>query len=220
MESNYQNLISNLKRFVNLFFQEYSKYLDKDQLEIIKSIDYEHIIHINDSNYPLGMVSYNQIFFSNSTDVLIETMKKMNNYGKGNDKINNSNFTSYLKYVCENGYNSYNYYIDQLLYLIFQLVRYDNSGLNNGFINYEIRYLSIKHHLKIPNIYRREEALESLKAISYNKSISDEEFNNLFKELTDLRKIRIQNNKEDIMLFDRVSELHQRISSYQSSMVK
>ena len=53
------------------------------------------------------------------------------------------------------------------------------------------------------------EALESLK-----------EFNNLFKELTNLRKIRIQNNKEDIMLFDRVSELHQRISSYQSSMVK
>ena len=64
------------------------------------------------------------------------------------------------------------------------------------------------------------EALESLKAISYNKSISDEEFNNLFKELTDLRKIRIQSNQEDIMLFDRVSELHQRISSYQSSMVK
>lgn len=159
MENNYQNLISNLKRFVNLFFQEYSKYLDKDQLEIIKNIDYEHIIHINSSNYPLGMISYNQIFFSDSTDVLIETMKKMDNYGKGNNKINNTNFTSYLKYVCENGYDSYSYYMDQLLYLIFQLVRYDNSGLNNGFINYEIRYLSIKHRLRIPNIYRREEAL-------------------------------------------------------------
>ena len=158
MEDNYKMLANNLKRFVNLFFQEYSKYLNKDQLETIKNINYDNIIHIDKLDYPLGITNLGQIYFNNA-DELMETMKKTDYYGSGNLTINNKNYTNYLQYMCEKKYNAYQYYSDQLLYMIFKLVRRDDSCLNNGLINYEITYLCYKYNIRIPNLYKKEEVI-------------------------------------------------------------
>lgn len=148
-----------LKKYVSIFLDEYAKYLDRDQLEIIKSINYEQIIHYHDLTYPLGIVNFNQIYLSNSIDSLIKAMKNMPNYGTSSSHLNNKNYSSYLKYICDNGYTSQDYYADQLMYFIFKLVIKNNSGLIDGLINKEIHYLSNKYKIRMVNLYKREEVI-------------------------------------------------------------
>jgi len=148
-----------LKKYVSIFLDEYKNFLNHEQLDTLKSINYDKIIHYNDLSYPLGLVNFNQIYLSNNVDSLINTMKNMPNYGIRNEVLNNKNYSSYLKYICENGYNSFDYYSDQLMYLIFKLVIKNNCGLIDGLINKEISYLSRKYKIKIVNLYKREEVI-------------------------------------------------------------
>ena len=66
---------------------------------------------------------------------------------------------SYLKYARDNGYTAYDFYADQLIYLVFDLVIKNKSFLTKGFINSEVRFLSRKYHIQMPNLYSREEAI-------------------------------------------------------------
>jgi len=159
MNDTISKLKESLKRFVAIFVKEYSKYLDRDQLETLKNIDYESIIHIDENNYPIGFVNLNQIYLNNKVDELINTMKTMDNYGHYNTFLNNKNFTSYLKYARDNGYDSYAFYADQLIYLVFDLIIKNKSFLNKGFINLEVRNISRKYHIQLPNLYSREEKI-------------------------------------------------------------
>ena len=159
MDETLRNLKEALKRFVVMFFKEYSKYLDREQLETLKNIDYDHIIHIGKYNYPLGVVNLKQIYFSDKVPELIDTMKTMDGYGKYNTFLNNKTFTAYLKYARDNGYSAYDFYADQLIYLVFDLIIKNKSFLTKGFINTEVRYLSRKYHIQMPNLYSREEAI-------------------------------------------------------------
>ena len=148
-----------LQKFVALFVKEYGKFLDREQLETLRNIDYESIIHISKYDYPLGVVNLNQIYFTDQVDGLIDTMKTMEEYGHYNTFLNNKTFTSYLKYCRDNGYDTYTFYADQLMYLVFDLVVKNKSFLNKGFINLEIRTLSRKYHIQMPNLYSREERI-------------------------------------------------------------
>ena len=159
MDNTLSKLKNALKKYVALFFKEYGKYLDREQLETLKNIDYETIIHIGKYNYPLGVVNLKQIYFSSEVEELIKTMKTMDGYGKYNTFLNNKNFTSYLKYARDNGYSTYDFYADQLIYLVFDLVIKNNSFLTKGFINTEVRNISKKYHIQLPNLYSREEAI-------------------------------------------------------------
>lgn len=155
--SNVKALNESLKKYVKIFLEEYSKYLDKEQLELLKSIDYDKIINIKNINYPLGVINFNQIYLSDSIDGLIKTMRGMPDYGKYLSKLNNKNYSSYLKYICLNGYNKIDYYNDLLFYLIFRLVVKNDSGLILGLINREVCYLGSKYNLRAVNLYKREE---------------------------------------------------------------
>lgn len=159
MDDTLSKLKNALKKYVTLFFKEYGKLLDREQLETLKNIDYDTIIHIEDFNYPLGVVNLKQIYFSNKVPELIETMKTMEGYGRYNTFLNNKTFTSYLKYARDNGYSAYDFYADQLIYLVFDLVVKNKSFLTKGFINEEVRVLSRKYHIQMPNLYSREEAI-------------------------------------------------------------
>ncbi len=83
----------------------------------------------------------------------------MPNYNTIGTTLDNKNMSSYLKYMCDNGYKIDDYYKDILMYFVFKLVIKDNSGLINGLINQEMKYLSIKYSLRIANLYAREEAI-------------------------------------------------------------
>lgn len=159
MDDVLEKLKSALMKYVALFFKEYGKFLDREQLETLKNIDYKTIIHIEDFNYPLGAVNLKQIYFSNKVPELINTMKTMDDYGHYNTFLNNKNFTSYLKYAKDNGYTTYDFYADQLIYLVFGLVVKNKSFLTKGFINSEVKYLSNKYHIQLPNLYSREESI-------------------------------------------------------------
>ena len=107
-----------LKKYVNIFIDEYAKILDYEQLDILRNINYDKVIHFNDLNYPLGIVNFNQIYLSDNVDSLINAISNMPNYGKINSNLNNKNYSSYLKYICDNGYTKEEYYADQLMYFI------------------------------------------------------------------------------------------------------
>ena len=148
-----------LQKFVTIFVKEYGKFLDRDQLETLKNLDYENIIHISKYDYPLGVVNLNQIYFTDQVDSLVDAMKNMDDSGHYNTFLNNKTFTSYLKYARDNGYDSYCFYSDQLIYLVFDLVVKNKSFLNKGFINLEVRNISRNYHIQMPNLYSREEAI-------------------------------------------------------------
>ncbi len=83
----------------------------------------------------------------------------MPNYNSSHTLLNNRNISAYLKYMCDSGYNEIDYYSDILMYFAFKLVIKNNSGLINGLINQEMKYLSVKYSLRLAFLYPREEAI-------------------------------------------------------------
>lgn len=150
-----------LKNYVNIFIKEYSNYLNKEQLLTLKNINYDQIIKLNDFKIPVGIVNYNSIYLSND---LLNIPKKVNQ----ESWLNNKNYTSYLKYLNNVGCNTYEYYAHQLMFLVFKLVIPSESGIINGFINYEVNNLRRKYRFQAVNLYKREEVI-SLKAIKFLK---------------------------------------------------
>lgn len=141
-----------LKKYVNIFLKEYEIYLSKEQLEILKSINYNQVIKTNDFTIPVGIINYNSIYIS---DNILNIPKKMDNASF----FNNKNYTNYLKQLNNFGCNTYEYYAYQLMFLVFKLVINNDSGVINGFINYEINYLRNKYHFQSVNLYKREEVI-------------------------------------------------------------
>ena len=61
MNDTISKLKESLKRYVAIFVKEYSKFLNREQLETLRNIDYDSIIHIDENNYPIGFVNLNLI---------------------------------------------------------------------------------------------------------------------------------------------------------------
>lgn len=157
-----KDVLSNLlKKYVGIFVKEYASLLNKEQLETLREIDYENIIAFEDLNNPFGLINLGKIYLSNSSNDLIHNLEKMPDFNTSRYFLNNRNLTSYLKYMCTNGYTITDYYNDILMYFVFKLVIKNNSGIIDGLINQEIKYLSIKYSLRFANIYAREEAITS-----------------------------------------------------------
>jgi len=147
------------KKYVAIFVHEYSDYLSKEQLETIKKIDFEKSIKLDNTDKPFGIVSLGQISLSDYSEELINSLKKMPNYNSNHSELNNKNISSYLKYMCDSGYNVIDYYSDILMYFVFKLVIKNNSGLIDGLISQEMKYLSIKYSNRFAYLYPREEAI-------------------------------------------------------------
>ena len=157
-----ENMLSELlKNYVIVFLEEYHSFLSNSQIEILKNIDYRKIISFTNTNVPFGMVDYDKIYLSNVSNTLIDNIKLMDEYNTKRYFLNNKNLSSYLKYICENGYNLLEYYSDVLMYFVFKLVIKDNSGFTNGLINQEIKFLSIKYSIRCANLYAKEEKVIS-----------------------------------------------------------
>ena len=147
------------KKYVAVFLNEYENFLSKDQLEILKSINYEKTIIIGQTEKPFGIISLGQIYLSSDSEKMINDMRTMKEYNSNHTLLHNKNMSSYLKYICDNGYEIDDYYSDILMYFVFDLVIKNNSGLIKGLINQEIEYLSIKYSLRMASLYAREEAI-------------------------------------------------------------
>lgn len=143
-----------LKKYVNIFLQEYASYLSKEQLMLLKNINYSQIIKVSDFSIPVGIINYQSIYVSNS---LISIPKKNDQYSF----FNNKNYTSYLKYLDNYGCDTYEYYAHQLMFLVFKLVIDNDNGIINGFINYEVDKLRKKYHFQAVNLYKREEVISN-----------------------------------------------------------
>ena len=146
-----------LKKYVSIFLNEYEKFLSREQLEILKSINYEKIIKFDDTNNPFGNIMLGNIYLSGASGELIASLSKMDGFNSKRSNLANKNLSSYLKYMCENGYSLLEYFGDILMYFVFKLVIKDDSGFINGLINQEIKYLSIKYSIRCANLYAREE---------------------------------------------------------------
>lgn len=146
------------KKYVAIFINEYSDFLSKEQLEVLKTINYDNVITFDNIPRPLGMISLGKIYLPNSTSIF-KNFKSMPNYNTKKEELDNKNMTSYLKYMCDNGYDINDYYSDILMYFVFNLVIKSPSGLINGLINQEMKYLSIKYSIRIANLYAREEVI-------------------------------------------------------------
>lgn len=153
------NLNNIFKKYVAIFLDEYKDFLSRDQLEILKSINYEKTIIIDKTEKPFGKILLGQIHLSSDSEKMIDNMRNMPEYNSNHTLLHNKNMSMYLKYICDNGYNLEDYYSDILMYFVFDLVIKNQSGLIKGLINQEIKYLSIKYSLRIPSLYAREEAI-------------------------------------------------------------
>ena len=146
-----------LKKYVLIFIDEYAKYLSRDQLEILRNINYNSVISFEDLNIPFGVAEFGKIHLSNANNGLISDLKNMPNYNTTRSLLHNKNLSSYLEYMCVNGYELMDYYEDILMYFVFQFVTKNNSGLTHGLINQEMKYLSIKYSLRLASLYAKEE---------------------------------------------------------------
>ena len=156
-----EDLTNILKKYVAIFVNEYGDYLSKEKLESLKEINYEDAIKEEDMNNPFGLISLGRICFSNISNELIDNLKNMPNYNTKKSLLHNKNLSSYLKYMCDNGYQKEDYYEDILMYFVFRLVIKNKSSFINGLINQEIKYLSIKYSIRAASLYPREEAIIS-----------------------------------------------------------
>lgn len=147
------------KKYVAIFIGEYADYLSKEQLESLKSINFNNAIKLDSTSKPFGIISLGQVNLSDYSEELINSLKKMPNYNSYHYELNNKNISSYLKYMCDSGYNLVDYYSDILMYFVFELVVKNPTGLVNGLINQEMKYLSIKYGLRLAFLYPREDAL-------------------------------------------------------------
>lgn len=148
-----------LKKYVAIFINEYRDFLTKDNLNTLESIDYENIFIFDNFNVPFGTVFINKIYLCDCNSELINSLKKMTNYNINKTPLNNKNLSTYLQYMCENGYNILDFYSDILMYFIFSLVIKNDSFLIMGAINQEMKLLSIKYNLRIASLYAREEKI-------------------------------------------------------------
>ena len=151
-------LTKTFKKYVAIFINEYSDFLSKEQLEVLKSINYDNIIALEDISKPFGIVSFGKVYLPKVND-LFNKFKSMPNYNTKKSELANKNMSSYLKYMCDNGYSIMDYYNDILMYLVFKMVIKNTSGMINGLINQEMRYLSIKYSIRVANLFAREEAV-------------------------------------------------------------
>ena len=147
------------KKYVAIFINEYRDFLSIEQLEALKSVDYNNAIVLDNVSKPFGVISLGKVHLANTVEKLIKNFHNMPNYNKERRELDNKNMASYLKYMCDNGYDVKDYYSDILMYFVFKLVIKESSGLINGLINQEIRYLSIKYSIRLANLYAREEAI-------------------------------------------------------------
>ena len=147
------------KKYVAIFIEEYGDYLSREQLEALKNFNFSNAIKLDSTNKPFGIVSLGQVNLSSYSEELINNLKKMPNYNTARYQLNNKNLSSYLKYMCDSGYNLIDYYSDILMYFVFKLVIKNKSGLINGLINQEIKYLSLKYNLRLAYLYPREETI-------------------------------------------------------------
>ncbi len=152
-------LVELLKKYVVIFINEYSNYLTNDQLSLLKNINYDNVFVFDNLTMPFGDVFDEQIYLSNVNEELIKYFKNMPNYNIHKSFLDNNNLSSYLKYMCENGYDVINLYSDILMYFIFFLVIKNSSNLFKGFINQEIHFLNIKYSLKGASLYAKEEKI-------------------------------------------------------------
>ncbi len=149
------------KEYVSIFIQEYTDYLSIEQLDLLKSINFNNAIKLDSTSKPFGIISLGQINLSDYSEELINNLKKMPSYNSKHDKLNNKNLASYLRYMCDSGYSLLDYYSDILMYFVFKLVIKNSNGLINGLINREIKTLASKYSFRFANLYPREEAIVS-----------------------------------------------------------
>ncbi len=154
-----EELNSIFKRYIIIFIKEYGDYLSKDQLELLKTINFNNAIKLDGTNKPFGVISLGQVNLPDYSEELINNLKKMPNYNSRHYNLNNKNLSSYLKYMCDSGYNLLDYYSDILMYFVFKLVIKNPNGLINGLVNQEIKYLSVKYSFRFANLYPREEVI-------------------------------------------------------------
>ena len=152
-----KSLIDLLKKYISIFIEEYSIYLDKEQLELLKNINYANIFEIADLSNPIGTVCLEKIQLPKSADDLIIAMKKMDNYGQNRHYTINHNCEAYLKSICDNGYDVYDYYANYLMYFVFKLIVKNDSIITDGFISNEILLLGDKYHFRCSNVFAREQ---------------------------------------------------------------
>lgn len=149
------------KEYVSIFIQEYTDYLSIEQLDLLKSINFNNAIKLDSTSKPFGIISLGQINLSDYSEELINNLKKMPSYNSKHDKLNNKNLASYLRYMCDSGYSLLDYYSDILMYFVFKLVIKNSNGLIDGLINREIKTLASKYSFRFANLYPREEAIVS-----------------------------------------------------------
>lgn len=154
-----ETLSKMLKKYVDIFINEYKNFLSSSQLDLLKSIDYQKIITIENLSKPFGEIFLGKIYLSKANEELIERLHKMEGFNTHKYNLDNKDLSSYLKYMCENGYDIQNFYQDILIYFVFKMIIKDSSSFLNGIINQEVKYLSIKYSIKCANLYPKEEKI-------------------------------------------------------------
>ena len=208
------NLNKIFKKYVAIFLNEYQDFLSKEQLEILRNIDYEKTIVIDEIQRPFGTVLLGQIHLSSDSEKMINDFKKMSEFNSQHTILHNKNLSSYLEYMCNNGYSLEDYYSDILMYFVFNLVIKNPSGLINGLINQEIRYLGIKYHLRVPSLFAREGAIvskiTSVLGMNGCRKIIFNDRATAFKYLNDEKGFRIAKLVSDIE--EKIEEEYSKVS--------
>ena len=214
-----EDLNNIFKKYVDIFLQEYADYLSIEQLELLKCINFNNAIKLDSTSKPFGIISLGQINLSDYSEELIRNLKKMPNYNSKHEKLNNKNLASYLKYMCDSGYNLIDYYSDILIYFVFKLVIKNSNGLIDGLINQEVRYLSEKYSFRFANLYPREEAiiarLTKFLGIEGCRKIIFSDLATAFKYLNDNKGFRVAELVNNVSLL--INDVYKELSTKEYS---
>lgn len=210
-----------LQKYMMIFLKEYSDFLSISQLETLKNFEFQNALITGETDNPFGTISLGRICFSSIADELLKKIKSMPNYNSKREKLHNKNMSSYLKYMCENGYMVEDYYGDMLMYFIFKLVIKEDNPFIWGLINQETKYLSIKYGLRIAFLYNKEEKVisrltSSLKKDALRKIIFMDQASS-FKYLNDQYGFSYANLVYDIskLVSQEFAKVNQKITTFE-----
>lgn len=215
IEKDKQKLINDIKKYIEIIENEYGKYTF-----IEKDINFNNIIHIEETNTISLLIRNKEFYFPLSAYTVLDNLKKLKEFGSiPNHKLynkdtlieNENTFYNYIEHLIIKGSSPLEYFKEILLH---ETMHYcganGSSALMEGLNEYFTRKLALKHNLltngcgypkeikivlKLIELLGEEKMLKILFSSTNNniKNILDDKEYNFFINLNELMEKEFYN---------------------------
>ena len=155
IEQIHKRLTTLLKKYITAIVFDYGKYIPKEKLETLQTIDCNKVIKIYDTNTINGLCGKGNIHLPSNVNKIFQILRELPEYGtinnhkifNDNTLINNDNtFGDYVTHLILSGATIEDYYEDLLLHETVHLCGSDGEyAFNEGLTEFLTRKISKKH---------------------------------------------------------------------------